>query len=133
WYVKIASDGAQLSAAYSTDGETWTAFGRPADLAGIDDPHIGLFANKSKTAAPVVDATFDWFRVVPDATAEDPGTDDDFDGDVLDGCRWDRVVRWNGDTVSLADGSLVMDTTSGSNYGSNNAPPVENMILQTAP
>ena len=53
-----------------------------------------------------MDVSFDYFTITPDDSVAPATPNDEFDGNVLDGCRWDRVVRWNGDTISLSDGAL---------------------------
>ena len=66
-YLRLTSDGTNLTAAVSADGQTFTPVGRSAALAGIENPQVGVFALNGGTAAPVVDAEFDWFQITPDA------------------------------------------------------------------
>ena len=65
YYVRIASDGTNLTASYSADGTTFVPVGRSAALAGIANPKVGLFALNGGTTAPVVNASFDYFQLMP--------------------------------------------------------------------
>ena len=60
YYLRMVSDGTNVTGAYSTDGTTWTPVGRPAPIpAGAK---IGMFAfNNAAATSPVAD--FDWFRL----------------------------------------------------------------------
>lgn len=129
-HLRLASDGAQLTAAYSADGAAWT------ELAGatavIEDSTVGLFA-AGDTGAYAVDAEFAHFTVTPDADDDgirDPS--DEFDGDALDGCRWNAVVRYDSSTVELASGELRIQTQPGDINGGDNQDP-RNFILQEVP
>ena len=88
-YLRITSDGTNLTASASGDGQTFTPVGRSAALAGITNPRIGVFALNGGTEAPVVDAAFDSFQVTPDAPAGPVDPSDEFTGSTLDKCRWD--------------------------------------------
>ncbi|GAB4084736.1 hypothetical protein GCM10028784_13660 [Myceligenerans cantabricum] len=132
-YVRLASsDGDDLTASYSADGVDFTAMPQTKSLTGIDDPQIGLVALAGTgSAADVVDARFDWFQITPDDTAEAPGPDDEFDGDGLDGCRWD-VVRDDPTGYRVTGGALEIDTTPTDIYtGSNTGTP--NIVVQDLP
>ncbi|SDT39587.1 Protein of unknown function [Jiangella sp. DSM 45060] len=59
------------------------------------------------------------------------GRSDGFDGTSLDRDRWTTVVRENQDLV-VADGSLVLPTTSTDIYGTNNTD-TPNIVLQDLP
>jgi regulation of enolase protein 1 (concanavalin A-like superfamily) len=85
-YVRMASNGTDLTASYSLDGETFTPLGTGPLKSGakIGPVAAGDVDAQNKTAA------FDWFRITPDGGGVDPGFDDDFEGAKLDGCRWDR-------------------------------------------
>lgn len=128
--LRLTSDGTALTASYSTDGTTWTALAGQA--AVLDGATLGLVA-AGDTGTPEATAAFDWYRVTPDS--DDDGTRgfaDEFDGDALDGCRWDRVVRYDSSEVAVADGALRITTQPGD---INNENPIEprNFILQDAP
>ena len=131
-YLRLSSDGTTLTASVSADGQTFTPAGRTAALAGINDPKIGLFALNGATAAPVVDAAFDWFQVSPDELGEPVDPSDEFDGPALDKCRWDAVVREDATAYRFVDGSLTIDVPNGDIYTGSNTGPT-NFILQTAP
>lgn len=132
-YVRLASsDGADLTASYSADGVDFTAMPQTKSLSGIADPQIGLFALAGTgSAAEVVDAQFDWFHITPDDTAEAPGPDDEFDGDALDGCRWD-VVREDPAGYRVTGGALEIDTTATDIYTGNNTG-TPNIVVQDLP
>nr|BFF20763.1 hypothetical protein GCM10025730_42840 [Promicromonospora thailandica] len=132
-FVRLASsDGEDLTASYSADGVTFTAMPQTKLLAGIDDPRIGLVALAgSGSAAEVVDARFDWFHITPDDTAAAPGAADEFDGDALDGCRWD-VVREDPAGYRVTGGALEIDTTATDIYTGNNTG-TPNIVVQDLP
>ncbi|WP_434741725.1 ThuA domain-containing protein [Micromonospora sp. SH-82] len=131
-HLRLTSDGTNVTAAFSADGQTYTPVGRPAALAGITAPQIGLFALNGGTTAPVVQAAFDWFQVAPDIPAEPVTPSDEFTGDALDVCRWNAVVREDPDGYRVTDGALHVDVPNGDIYGGGNSGPT-NFILQTAP
>jgi PKD repeat protein/glucose/arabinose dehydrogenase/type 1 glutamine amidotransferase len=131
-WVRFTSDGSNLRASYSSDGVTFEEMPQTKSLAGITDPKIGLVALQGNgiTATPV-DARFDWFSIVPDDTANAAGPDDEFDGDALDGCRW-NVVRPDPAALRVTGGNLEIDTSPGDIYGAGNSGP-DNFVLQAQP
>ncbi|WP_203989827.1 ThuA domain-containing protein [Sphaerisporangium rufum] len=132
-YVRLASDGTDLTASYSADGVTWTQMPqKDKKIAGITNPRIGLAAFASTGNRPVVDAAFDWFQITPDDTAGPVPPDDEFDGDRLDGCRWTTIVRPDAAATRVTGGNLEIDTSKGDIYGSGNSGP-KNFILQSPP
>jgi cytochrome c len=131
-YVRLTSDGTNLTAEVSADGQAFTPVGRPAALAGIENPRVGVFALNGGTTAPVVDAVFDWFQFTPDAPAEPVAPSDEFTGDALDKCRWDAIVREDPATYRVTDGALRIDVPNGDIYTGNNTGPT-NFVLQGAP
>ena len=132
FYLRLTSDGSNLTAAFSADGEVFTPVGRPASLEGISDPHVGPFAF-SNAAATVPEARFDWVRVQPDQPREPAsGPDDEFDGDALDGCRWNALVRPDLTHLRVTGGHLEIETQPGDIYGGDNSGP-RNLVLQRAP
>ena len=67
YWVRLVSDGTNVTGAYSTDGATWTTVGRPAPLPA--DAKLGLFAfSNNGTGNPV--AKFDSFTLSGAGTAE---------------------------------------------------------------
>ncbi|GIF52353.1 glucose/arabinose dehydrogenase [Asanoa ferruginea] len=131
-FLRLTSDGTNLTGAFSTDGVTYTPAGRSASLAGINNPKIGLYAVNGGTAAPVTDAQFDWFQISPDELGEDADPNDEFDGSALDKCRWDAVVREDATAYQVGGGQLTINVPNGDIYTGNNTGPT-NFILQGAP
>ncbi|GIE78528.1 hypothetical protein Aph02nite_44780 [Actinoplanes philippinensis] len=131
-YLRLTSDGTNLTAEASADGRTFTPVGRSAALAGIANPRVGVFALNGGTTAPVVDATFDWFQFTPDAPAEPVTPSDEFTGATLDKCRWNAIVREDAATYRVTDGALRIDVPNGDIYTADNTGPT-NFVLQTAP
>jgi PKD repeat protein/glucose/arabinose dehydrogenase/type 1 glutamine amidotransferase len=132
-FVRLASDGTRLTASYSADGLTWTAMPQTDKLiAGITNPRIGLVSLTGTGVKPVVDATFDWFQLVPDDTAGATTPNDEFDGSTVDGCRWTTVVRPDATATRVTGGNLEIDTTTGDIYGTGNTGP-KNFTLQNPP
>ncbi|HEX6683928.1 MAG TPA: ThuA domain-containing protein, partial [Candidatus Limnocylindrales bacterium] len=131
-YLRLISDGTSVTAAYSADGQTFTPVGRAADLTGILNPKVGLFAFNGGTAAPVVNAAFDWLQVTPDDSALPPVPNDEFDGSSLDKCRWGAIVREDAAAYRVEGGALKIDVSNGDIYGSGNSGPT-NFMLQNAP
>jgi cytochrome c len=61
----------------------------------------------------------------------DAGYDDEFEGDRLDGCRWDKVVRPNLNRFRVEGGHLKIDTTATNLFDEHNNAP--NLMLQSFP
>ncbi|TDC56533.1 DUF1349 domain-containing protein [Micromonospora sp. KC207] len=131
-WLRVTSDGTNLTAEFSANGSSFTPVGRSAALAGITNPRIGLFALNGGTTAPVVNAVFDWFQVAPDAPAGPVDPSDEFDGTTLDKCRWNAVLREDPAAYRVTGGALRIDVPSGDIYGTGNTGPT-NFVLQTAP
>ena len=129
-HLKLTSDGSVLTGAYSTDGEAWTALG--GELTLKQDARIGVMAAGDLGTTPVT-AKVDWFRFSPEPPAGEPvAAGDEFDGDALDGCRWERSVRYDSNHVEVADGHLKITTQPGDINGTNPDSP-RNFILTEAP
>lgn len=129
-HLRLSSDGAAVTAAYSTDGVEWTELEGAAVFAA--GANLGLVV-AGDTGASEVSASFESFRVTPDR--EDDGERsfaDEFEGDALDGCRWNQTVRYDSGNVAVAEGELRITTQPGD---INNANPIspQNCILQAAP
>ncbi len=136
YYLRIVSDGTNITGAYSTDGSTWTTVGRPAPLKA--GSKIGMFAfNNSATTSPVAD--FDWFRLEGAGVgggggggSAGPSRDDQFDGSALDTSRWNAIVRDNPSKYAVGGGELTITTELGDIYTGDTTPPPPNFILQSA-
>jgi cytochrome c len=69
--------------------------------------------------------------IVCEDPTSDPPPDDEFDGDRLDGCRWDQVVRPDLNRFRVEGGQLKIDTTPTNLFDAGgNAP---NLMLQSFP
>ena len=64
------------------------------------------------------------------ATRRTPG--DAFSGVRLDGCRWSRIVRYDGGGLDVSGGALHVELTGGDILGPRNTGPA-NLVLQRAP
>ncbi|MFB2580570.1 ThuA domain-containing protein [Herbiconiux sp. P15] len=131
FFVRLTSNGTSLNASYSADGASYTSMPETKSLAGITDPRIGLtaFAN-SGSSADVIDAEFDWFSITPDDTATVESPNDEFDGTMLDSCRW-TVVNEQPEGYRVSDGALRIDTTTADIYGGDTGVP--NFVVQNQP
>jgi glucose/arabinose dehydrogenase/PKD repeat protein/type 1 glutamine amidotransferase len=129
-HLRLASDGALLTASYSTDGQNWTQLSGSA--AVVPNATLGVMA-AGDTAAHSVDAVFDHFTLAPDTTdTGERAPSDEFDGTALDGCRWGEVVRYDSAHIAMAEGNLRVRTQPGDiNAGSNGDP--RNFVLQKVP
>ena len=128
YYLRMVSDGTNVTGAYSTDGTTWTPVGRPAAIpAGAK---IGMFAfNNAAATSPGRG-----LRLVPPrgpgggggGTPSGPSRDDDFSGTSLDKSRWNAIVRDNPAKYEVGGGNLTITTELGDIYtGDTNPPPNE--------
>ncbi|WP_328993099.1 ThuA domain-containing protein [Kribbella sp. NBC_01245] len=131
-WVRFTSNGTDLKAFYSADGATFTAMPQTKALAGITNPHIGMFALANRPEALPATATFDYFNVTPDDSAVQPAPTDEFDGTTLDACRWSQVVRPDTSAYRQTGGQLQIDTSTGDIYGGTATNP-KNLMLQPAP
>ncbi|GAB3125388.1 hypothetical protein GCM10027056_20720 [Glaciibacter psychrotolerans] len=131
-YLRLTSDGTNLTAAYSEDGVAFTAMPETKQLAGITNPKIGLFAAAGTGSKPaVINAEFDWFTITPDDTAGSAVPNDEFDGTGLDACRW-TVLNEDRAGYRVADGQLAIDTTPTDIYEASNST-VPNIVVQPQP
>jgi cytochrome c len=69
--------------------------------------------------------------IVCDDPGSDPPRDDEFDGDRLNGCRWDRVVRPDLNRFRVEGGQLKIDTTPTNLFDAGGNTP--NLMLQSFP
>ncbi len=61
-WLRLTSDGTQITASVSYDGAAFSAFGRPILVADAGFTHVGPFAFRGSTAAPEIPASL---RLVP--------------------------------------------------------------------
>ncbi|WP_211349328.1 PKD domain-containing protein [Nocardioides litoris] len=138
FWLRMSSDGTDLTGAYSLDGEEFTQVGTKRALAGITKPRVGVMALRGgATEAPV--ASYDYVRfggepvqVYPEVPAVEPtvtscSRSDDFAA-ALDPQRWDGILREDKDLYQVADGRLSLQTGPGElTEGS------PNLVLQSLP
>lgn len=62
-WMKLSSDGKQITAYQSPDGTTWTQLGRPAPVADVPLGHIALYAYDAVGNTPIT-ITFEHFKLV---------------------------------------------------------------------
>ncbi len=129
YYVRITSDGTNLSASYSFDGTSFLPVGRTASLSTFTDPKIGPAA-LSDLAPTVPMARFDWIRFDPDGTGGGGAEPlvDDFDGSALDPA-W-TVVRQD-QSLLVNGGTLQIQAAPGDIYQTRND--AKNLVTRTAP
>jgi PKD repeat protein len=132
YWVRITSDGTNITGAYSTDGNSWTPVGRAAPLPA--NAKIGMFAfSNDGTGNPV--AAFDSFTLTGDNVgggSAGPSRDDEFTGAALDKTRWNAIVRENPAAYTVSGGNLTITTEPGDIYSGDTTPPPNNFILQSA-
>ena len=128
YYVRLTSDGTDLTASYSFDGDEFLPVGRPAPMSSFDEPQIGPAA-LSDLAPTVPDASFDWIRFDPDETGGGGGgVVDEFDGTQL-GSAW-SVIRQDQNLV-VGDGALQIPAAPGDIYADRND--AKNLVVRDAP
>ena len=132
YYVRLTSDGTNLTASYSTDGTNFTTVGRPAPMSAFANPQIGPTALSGPATTVVPTAYFDYIRVEPDSSGGTASPNDEFNGSALDTCRWSNIVRENPAGYSVANGALNIDTGLNTDM-SNATTTAENLILQPMP
>ncbi len=133
-WLRLASDGTNLTPSYSVDGITWItaddswsgwAAARKS-TTGFSNTRVGLLSLANTGVA--VDADFDFFYLTPDA-AGSAGPDDEFDGNALSDCIWD-VIRPDG-TLTVADGNLNIPVAATDLYQTTNT--AGNLVVQAMP
>ncbi len=130
YYLRVKSDGTQITGQYSLDGETWIDVGRAADLPA--NAKIGVFA-LSNAAATTADAKFDWLTIDgPGVESGGGGSGDAFDGPTLDKTRWNAIVREDASLYTIENGGLTVTTAAGDIYQTGDSSATRNFILQTA-
>ena len=129
FFLKMTSDGTNVTGSYSTDGASWTPVGRAAPLPA--NARIGVFSF-SNQAATAPEAAFDSFRLTGPGGPAGPSRDDQFDGASLDKTRWNAIVRDVPGEYSVSGGELTITTSPGDIYTGDTNPPPNNFILQSA-
>ncbi|WP_209020779.1 PKD domain-containing protein [Nocardioides sp. 1609] len=123
FWLRMSSDGTNLTGSYSTDGETFTQVGIPRALEGINSPRVGVMALRGAAAtAPAADyeyVRFDGepvleYPVVPigEPTMTSCSRGDDFAA-ALSTERWNGILRENPDLWEVTGGNLELQTGPG--------------------
>lgn len=95
-WLRLTSDGTDVLARASVDGQEFVPVGRAVPLAELAPTGLGVSALRGATAAPEIEATFDWFRWTPTA-AESAACD-------APGDAWDATAVYvGGDVVAYDD------------------------------
>ncbi|WP_345214753.1 DUF1349 domain-containing protein, partial [Georgenia halophila] len=81
-WLRLTSDGEDIRASVSYDGETFERYGRDISVAEAGFTHIGPFAFRGSESTPEIEATFDWFRFSPDADTYDECLDEGAEPDT---------------------------------------------------
>ena len=130
YYVRLSSNGTDVTGSYSTDGQQFQTVGRPAPLASLgNNLQVGPAA-LSDSAPTVPVAQFDWIRFDPDGSGGGGGTTvtDDFEGNLL-GAPW--TVTRQTQALVVNGGTLQIPAAAGDVYqGRNDA---SNLALRPAP
>lgn len=66
-WVRMTSNGAQVTASYSTNGSAFTALGRPVLTTSVPATKIGPYALRGATSNQEIAGVFDWFQWKPTA------------------------------------------------------------------
>ncbi|MEZ0291161.1 MAG: ThuA domain-containing protein, partial [Solirubrobacteraceae bacterium] len=129
YYVRLHSNGTDVTASYSTDGQQFAAVGRPAPLSAFGaNLQVGPAA-LSDLAPSVPMASFDWIQFDPDGSGGGGETvTDDFDGTML-GAPW-AVTRQDQGLV-VNGGTLQIPAVPGDVYQTRND--ARNLALRPAP
>ncbi len=126
-WLRLTRDGDALRAAYSLDGQAWTNLTGTAPVKA--DATLGVLA-AGDTGTSQVSVAYDSFDLaVEGAEPVELEPSDEFEGTALDTCRWDAVVRADGNALEVADGHLSITTQPGDINGTANEDP-RNFVLQ---
>lgn len=66
-WLRLTSDGTEIRASISYDGERFSDFGRPIPVADAGFTHVGPYAFRGAESTPEIEARFEWFRFSPTA------------------------------------------------------------------
>ncbi len=129
-YLRVKSDGTNITGEYSTDGTTWTAVGRSAALPA--NAKIGVFA-LSNAAATNADAKFDYVTLEgPTCPRRSiPGDDVQRHHAGQDPLERDRPRGRHASTPS-PDGGLTFTTVEGDINTTSDPSGTRNLLLQSA-
>lgn len=64
-WLRLTSDGEWITAAVSTDGETFVTLGRPIPVDELGATAVGPTAYRGNAGAPDTEASFEWVRFTP--------------------------------------------------------------------
>lgn len=106
WF-RMTSDGEQVTASLSVDGEEFNRLGRPVALADLAATHIGPYAMQGATGAEETTAQFGWFRFTPTA-AELAACQPPPDGGSGGGDDPDRLPVTGGPVTALVLAAAVL-------------------------
>ena len=132
-WLRISSDGTNLTPSYSADNITWISAGdswagwAAARKSTAGFTKVGLLSLANTGTA--VDAAFDFFHLTPDSTSGTGSPSDEFDGSTLSGCRW-TVVRPDG-KLAVTGGNLQLPAAATDLYQTTNT--AGNVVLQSMP
>ncbi|TDE16032.1 ThuA domain-containing protein [Jiangella asiatica] len=116
--LRLTSDGLEVTASYSVDGEEWTPLGRPYGLGAAAPWSVGVAAlsgGDGDPNIPVVDASFDWLRLTGDEPQVCPEPEPPagftalWDGKTLDGWQ----MAGNGSFTVTSDCTLMSRGSGG--------------------
>ena len=66
-WLRLTSNGTQVTASYSANGTSFTAVGRPVLLSSVPATKIGPFALRGATSSQEIAGVFDWYQWKPTA------------------------------------------------------------------
>ena len=131
YWVRLISDGSELRAEYSFNGNTFSPVGRVANISDWGNAQIGPVALSDQAPTHPV-ASFDWIRFDPDVPSGGGGGGgqivDQFDGSAL-GSAWE-VVRPD-QLLTVSGGNLNIPAQPGDLYGDRND--AKNLTLRDMP
>ena len=102
WYLRLTSDGTTIQPAYSRRR------GHLDQLRRHDQPDAGSRRRRSactrrRRARSTVSFKVDWFKLTTPQTPSD-----EFDGDALNLCRWNAIVRHEPGGYTVGGGKLTL-------------------------
>src|SRR5699024_3787892 len=104
--LRLESDGTDVTAWVSADGEEFEQIGRTVPISSIPDAHVGFYA-AAAGGAPVNEADFEYFRVTGENVPDQPDPAAPTAEAMLDTIDPDGDDGWYVNPVSL---SLTSDT-----------------------